>query len=442
MEVKMSVKKAWLIIVFFFLVASNCYSIVKAENNFPQVILEVDKKNPQAGEEIILSIRTENVSVAAGTLWIYFDSENLELIEKPENSNVVNNTIVYTWFQENGKNRSGDFTISQFTFQATKDGISLFTAQAELFNQQGETIEVSVQPVEVQIGEDITQIQNLAEVEEGLQELQTDDENNSNLSILRLNQEGISPVFDKDIKEYYITIPESIDDLEVTAIPENENSTVTITGNQNLKNGANTIQIKVQSENGENNSEYQIYVTKTNNTNAANTNLETLAIENVTLSPDYQEQVTNYTASVANDIESLNILAIPQNQNATVTISGNDNLQEGDNTVTVTVTAENGVTFKKYAIIVHKMNEQEMKEQEENRQTEQEQNQNGETSENRTENTNNVSIMDNAKEIDTQQEEKQEETNINYLFWIGGIIAVLIVFGVIVIIIRRKRGKY
>ena len=452
MEVKMSTKKAWVIIVLFLIlvVASNHCSFVNAQSSSSeegsgadekksQIVLEVDEKNPQTGEEIILSIRTKNVSVAAGTLWIYFASENLEVIEKPENSNVVNNTIVYTWFNENGKNRSDDFVINQFIFKAKNNGISLLTAQAELFNEQGEQLKVNVQSVEIQIGEDITQIQNLAEVEEGIQELQTDDENNSSLAILRLNQEGINPVFDKNIKEYYITIPKNIDALEVTAIPENENSTVTITGNQNLKNGANTIQINVQSENEKNNSQYQIFVTKTNNTNTANANLETLAIENVTLSPDYQEEVTNYTASVTNDVESLNILAIPQNQNAKVTISGNDNLKEGDNTVTVTVTAENGVTFKKYGIIVHKMSEQEMKEQEEKSQTEQ--NQNVETSENEMENVN-ATLIDNAKEIEQQQEEKQEVENNNYLLWIGGVIVALIVVGVVVIMIRRKRSKY
>ena len=449
----MSTKKAWVIIVLFLIlvVASNHCSFVNAQSSSSeegsgadekksQIVLEVDEKNPQTGEEIILSIRTKNVSVAAGTLWIYFASENLEVIEKPENSNVVNNTIVYTWFNENGKNRSDDFVINQFIFKAKNNGISLLTAQAELFNEQGEQLKVNVQSVEIQIGEDITQIQNLAEVEEGIQELQTDDENNSSLAILRLNQEGINPVFDKNIKEYYITIPENIDALEVTAIPENENSTVTITGNQNLKNGANTIQINVQSENEKNNSQYQIFVTKTNNTNTANANLETLAIENVTLSPDYQEEVTNYTASVTNDVESLNILAIPQNQNAKVTISGNDNLKEGDNTVTVTVTAENGVTFKKYGIIVHKMSEQEMKEQEEKSQTEQNQNLLGITNE--TESTNNSAVIDNAKEIEQQQEEKQEAEGINYLFGIGGVIAILIVVGVVVIMIRRKRSKY
>ncbi len=447
----MSAKKAWVIIVLFLIlvVASNYCGFVNAQSSSSeegsgadekksQIVLEVDEKNPQAGEEIILNIRTKNVSVAAGTLWIYFDSENLEVIEKPENSNIVNNTIVYTWFNENGKNRSGDFEITDFTFKAKNDGINLFTAQAELFNEQGEEIKVSVEPVEVKTGEDITQIQNLSEAE-GIEELQTDDEDNSNLAILRLNQEGINPTFDKNIKEYYITIPENIDKLEVTAIPENENSTVTITGNQNLKNGANTIQIKVQSENGKNNNQYQIYVTKTNNANTANTNLETLAIENVTLSPEYQEQVTNYTASVTNDVESLNILAIPQNQNAKVTISGNDNLKEGDNTVTVTVTAENGVTLKKYVITVHKMSKQEMKEQEERSQTEQ--NQNVETSENEMENVN-ATLIDNAKEIEQQQEEKQEVENNNYLLWIGGVIVALIVVGVVVIMIRRKRSKY
>lgn len=410
---KIIAKILCLIIVLFFIYDNY----IIATDNLSQIILEVDEKNPEIDQQITLSIYVKNLSVAAGTLRIYFDSDKLELIEKPENSNVINNTILYTWFSESGKNRSDDFIIDNFVFKAKNDGVSIFSLQAELYNENGEQIQVNVQPIEIRIGEDITQIQNLED------ELQNDDENNTNLAIMRLNQEGIVPVFNKNIKEYYIILPESINDLQVTAIPENKKSKVSISGNQDLINGLNTIQIKVESENRKNSSEYKIYVTKTNDINKANTNLENLAIENVTLEPDYQEHITNYTASVTNDVENLNILAIPQNQNAKVVVSGDTNLKEGNNIITATVTAENGITFKKYQITVHKMSEEESK--------------NILSEVTRTQNS--ITVTDNSKEIEEKKEEQKNIQGNKYLLWIAGAIAIVMLIGIAIIVVRKRK---
>ncbi len=413
------------IILLLFIIFNNFVNAVEE----PKIILEVDNENPKQGELITLTIYAKNLSVAAGTLWIYFNTNNLELVEKPDNSNMVNNSIIYTWFSENGKNENGEFIINKFIFKAKNDGINLFTIQTELYNEQGEQIKTNIQPVEITIGEINTQIQTpLQEIEE----LQNDDENNTNLAILRLNQEGINPIFNKNIKEYYIIVPEDINNIEVTAVPENKNSKVSIKGNQNLKSGENNIKIKVESENGKKNSEYQIYVTKTNDINASNANLENLAIEGVTLQPDYQEQVTNYTANVANDVDNLNILAVPQNKNAKANISGNYNLKQGDNIVTVTVTAENGNTIKKYKINVHKMSEEEQKQEGKN------ENIISSINEAENNNLNNINI-DNSKEIKEKEEQQKKVEINNNLLKIGGIILVLIAIGIIIIIIIKKK---
>ena len=53
---------------------------------------------------------------------------------------------------------------------------------------------------------------------------------NANLQAFRLNYEGLTPQFDKDIYEYYLTIPNTINDLEVLTVTENPDATVEITG--------------------------------------------------------------------------------------------------------------------------------------------------------------------------------------------------------------------
>ena len=59
------------------------------------------------------------------------------------------------------------------------------------------------------------------------------------------------------------------------------------------------------------------------------------------LSPPFDPNETNYIAEVAKGMNDLNIFAVPENEKATVQISGGKNLKEGNNTVTVVVTAAN-----------------------------------------------------------------------------------------------------
>ena len=199
-----------------------------------------------------------------------------------------------------------------------------------------------------------------------------EDENNTNLKIMRTNKENIVPNFDKGIFEYYLTVDNNTNSLDLTVVPENENSKIEISGNENFKQGNNMVEIKVIAPNGNSNS-YKIYVTKTNDIEKANTNLETLAIENVLLYPYFDTTMTKYNVSVDNDVEKLNILAVPENINAKVSIEGNDVLNVGDNTIIVNVLAEDGVTFRKYEIIAHRRNatEQETFEEQEEEEAEQ-----------------------------------------------------------------------
>lgn len=182
-----------------------------------------------------------------------------------------------------------------------------------------------------------------------------DDKQNTNLSILRLNYVGISPNFQNDIKEYYFIADSSIENIDITAIPENANATVTITGNTNLIMGKNTITIHIVSEDKSTEEDYFIYVTRTQNVEAANANLENLAVRQEMLTPEFDKNISKYTLEIENEIDKIDILAIPESQNATVTIEGNDDIKVGDNTIKINVLAEDGITNKKYEITVHRL---------------------------------------------------------------------------------------
>lgn len=199
------------------------------------------------------------------------------------------------------------------------------------------------------------------------------DSSNTNLKILRLDHVGITPEFQKNIKEYYFLADMSINKFEVTAVPENENATVKISGNTNIKEGLNTINIEVRSEDKTKTETYKIYVTKTRNKEHANSNLENLAIREGTLEPPFQPNITQYYVDIPNNVSKLDILAISESINASVSVEGNDKLAIGDNTITVNVTAEDEITKKKYVITAYRRSEQEDVQKEEERKEQQEQ---------------------------------------------------------------------
>lgn len=72
----------------------------------------------------------------------------------------------------------------------------------------------------------------------------------NNLKILSVNGFTLNPSFDKDRLEYNLKVKSNTDSLDLTAIAENENAKVEITGNSSFKTGNNVVLIKVTDENG------------------------------------------------------------------------------------------------------------------------------------------------------------------------------------------------
>lgn len=103
--------------------------------------------------------------------------------------------------------------------------------------------------------------------------------------------------------------------------------------------------------------------TTTNNNDDGNTtnqnlsgdnSLSSLTISPGTLSPAFKYSTTNYTASVGSDVNEIAVDAKVSNSKATVeSVSGNTNLKEGTNTISIVVKAENGTTAT-YKIVVTK----------------------------------------------------------------------------------------
>lgn len=401
------------------------------------VTLNVNEDILENGEDFSLSVNANNVDMAACTIWLYFDSEKVECISDMDNINVIDNRVVYTWVSDIGTDKNVE-ELLKINFEAKQDGVASFAIVGEFYNEKGEEIDVSYNQKDIQIGGENSEEQSNDEEEQTSENIA---DNNANLKIMRLNMEGVNPDFDKDVTEYYLIVDESVNNIDVTAIAENKDANVEISGNKGLKNGINKIKILVTSKDKTTKKEYIINVTKTDNVEAANTNLETLAVEYYTLSPEYNANVTNYNVEISNLTNDLNILAIPEDEDAKVDINGNKNLKTGNNKVIISVTAENGTTKKDYLINVYKRNEDEEKENEQEQQniiqeantvmeriaTEAEEEMAGDT--------------EDEQENENQEQIVSNETTAGKAIMIIGSIASVVVLGLTVYTIKRKVEK-
>ena len=330
-------------------------SFAMQNENQDSIYLNVSNTEIKNGEEFSFTINLANIDVAAFDIQIYFNNELLEYVSGPENTNVVGSKMITVWYDETGgEHPKQNCELVKYTFKAKEIKSEYIAIQGEFYNAEGVQVQSFTDGIEI-IANEETQTETIEISEES--EVAS---NNSKLKNLRLNHEGITPVFSPDITEYYF-LTEELSSLEVTAIPENTNANVTITGNTNFKEGLNIIVIEVTSPDKTTKTQYTISVTKTKDLEKANANLEMLAIENVTIEPEFANDIYQYNATVSNITENLNLLAIPEKQNAKVEVTGGENLQYGNNVVNIQVMAENGYTIKQYRVNIYRRNEEEQK---------------------------------------------------------------------------------
>lgn len=93
----------------------------------------------------------------------------------------------------------------------------------------------------------------------------------------------------------------------------------------------------------------------------SSTSLETLEVEDVILYPNFDNSNYEYNGQVSVDTSDINILAIPENEKASVNIK-KSKLKEGNNKIIVLVTSEDKKYSKEYILNIYKRNSIEEKE--------------------------------------------------------------------------------
>lgn len=87
-----------------------------------------------------------------------------------------------------------------------------------------------------------------------------------------------------------------------------------------------------------------------------NRNLKTLTVSGYDINPVFNKNTVDYYLTVSNDVTSLKVTALPENDAAKVTITGDTDLKGIENDILITVKSEKGLT-KTYKIHVTKQKE-------------------------------------------------------------------------------------
>ena len=91
------------------------------------------------------------------------------------------------------------------------------------------------------------------------------------------------------------------------------------------------------------------------NSKSKNANLASLEFTPGEIDKTFDQNVIDYNTEVNSDVESLVINAIPEDKDAIVTVTGNENFATGMNKVEITVVAPDGKTEKNYVLNVTKL---------------------------------------------------------------------------------------
>ncbi|NDD13902.1 MAG: hypothetical protein EB072_14950, partial [Betaproteobacteria bacterium] len=160
--------------------------------------------------------------------------------------------------------------------------------------------------------------------------------NDASLSTFQVNGVDVEDGATVDV-EYGTT------EVEVVATPTDANASVVVVGGTDLKTGENSIVVTVTAQDGETVVEYTVTV-------------------NVALNSDTSLATFTLNGEAVNDgdvfdleygVTEVEVIALPTDPDATVEIEGGADLVSGENTVTVTVTAADGVTVSEYVLTLN-----------------------------------------------------------------------------------------
>lgn len=155
--------------------------------------------------------------------------------------------------------------------------------------------------------------------------------------------------FDKNVLEYTLYVDYWVKSVTLNGVLGDEYASTLAFKEYALTSDKTVITLPVVAENGDIKS-YTINVVKVY-PKSTNNYLSKLEIEGYEI--EFNKDTLEYNIKVSSDVETLDITAVAEDAGARVNIYGNSDFKEGENTVTVVVTAEDG-SERTYTITVDK----------------------------------------------------------------------------------------
>ena len=184
----------------------------------------------------------------------------------------------------------------------------------------------------------------------------TSTESTEKSSIATLSNLGITPNdftgFSASTYSYDVEVPKDVEQIEIYASKGQSGQTIEGIGNKELQEGLNTFEVKVTAEDGTTTKTYTLNITRM--TEEEKFGLASLLIKGITIEPEFNTEVYEYKLKLTEDLDKIDIETTATDENATVEIIGNENLVEGENTITIQVTSENGEKIASYTLLVEK----------------------------------------------------------------------------------------
>lgn len=191
------------------------------------------------------------------------------------------------------------------------------------------------------------------------------------LAGLSLSAGSLSPAFASGTTVYAASVGNAVSSLTVSPTVTDSGATVQVNGSTvasgsasaaiSLGVGTNTVTVVVTASDGRTTKTYTVVVTRAAATLSSDATLSALTLSAGSLSPAFAATTSSYTATVANSVSSLTVsatlagsgsLKVNGSTVSSGAASGSIALSVGSNTVTVVVTAADGVSTQTYTLTV------------------------------------------------------------------------------------------
>lgn len=163
------------------------------------------------------------------------------------------------------------------------------------------------------------------------------------LSSLEIENYKISPDFNKNTVNYTLTVKKDVTSVKINATLDSDKSSFNKgygPRTVNLNYGVNTILIKVTSE-SKSTKTYTIKVTREDD-RSSNNYLKSLNVSSGDF--EFNKKTQNYSFTVQNEVTSIKVFAVAEDEKSKVSGAQTYNLKEGLNKINIVVTAENKQT--------------------------------------------------------------------------------------------------